>query len=139
MEGWSIGEVARRAGVAVDTVRFYERRGLLPAAPRTRAGYRQYSPEAVRRLRFVQRAKALGFSLAEIRELLDDSRRPGSECAAVRARAETKIADVEAKLRDLAAIRDALRQLADACGRGERAAECPILASLGDETNPAIP
>lgn len=131
MDGWSIGEVARRAGVAVDTVRFYEREGLIPRPARTPAGYRQYPAEAVERLRFIRRAKEIGFSLGEIAGLLDLAVRPGAECAAVRTRAEAKLSSVEAKIRDLESIRAALTRLVEACGAGRTTAECPILDCLG--------
>jgi DNA-binding transcriptional MerR regulator len=112
-------------------VRFYERRGLLPPPPRTRGGQRAYPAEALERVRFVRRAQALGFSLAEVKELLD-LRSPGGggRCADVRRRARAKLADVVAKLRDLQEVRRELRRLIDACpGRGG-VEDCPILIGL---------
>ncbi len=128
----SIGtsELAKRAGVNVETVRFYERTGLLPEPPRTPSGYRRFSPDAIRVVRFVKRAQELGFSLTEIKDLLSLRARPGATCEDVRRRAEAKIHDVDAKIRSLQAVRRALKRLAAECsGRGPVEA-CPILERL---------
>src|SRR5919106_6046 len=101
MGGMTIGQVAKHAGVGVETVRFYERRGLLDAPPRRASGYRQYSPDVVRRIQFIKRAKDLGFSLREICELLSLRVDPDTTCDEVKQRAEAKIADIKTKLRDL--------------------------------------
>jgi MerR family copper efflux transcriptional regulator len=134
----TIGEVARRAGVAVDTVRFYERQGLLDEPARRPSGYREYGEGVVDRLRFVQRAKDLGFTLKEIGELLALRAGPEATCADVRRQAAAKLADVEAKLRDLQRIRDALATLVASCrGRGP-VSDCPILDALeqvADDSN----
>lgn len=133
----STGQVAARAGVNVETLRFYERRGLLKQPPRRPSGYRQYPPEVVRVVRFVKRAQALGFTLEEIAELLrlrDDRR---SSCAEVRARAAAKIADVDGRLRSLRAMKRALEALVASCTRDASVRECPILEALDDETNVA--
>jgi DNA-binding transcriptional MerR regulator len=95
-----IGQVARRTGLSVETIRYYERLGLVAEAARTPSGYRQFEPEVVERLRFVQRAQALGFSLEEIRELLELRLSPGGHAADVRRRAEAKLDDIRAKARD---------------------------------------
>ena len=108
METLRIGEVAGRAGVNVQTLRFYERRGLLPEPPRRASGYREYAPESVRRVRFIKRAQELGFTLAEVEELLRLREDPRIPCREVRATAETKIADIEEKMRRLRAMRAAL-------------------------------
>src|SRR5262245_11414989 len=100
MKPLTIGEVARRAGVGVETVRFYEREGRLDEPARRASGYRQYGEDAVARLRFIRRAKELGFSLKEIAELLALRADPATTRADVRRRAETKVADIEAKVRD---------------------------------------
>src|SRR5207247_2671094 len=100
MDTLSIGQVARLAGVGVETVRFYEREGLLEEPPRRESGYRQYGEDVVARLRFIRRAKELGFTLKEIAGLLALRVDPDTTCADVRQRARTKIADVEAKIRD---------------------------------------
>lgn len=130
MAAMTIGELAARAGVGVETVRFYERRGLLAPPPRTGAGYRQYPHESVALLRFIQRAKELGFSLGEIGELISLRPGPGVACAEVRARADAKIADIDARLRDLARIRASLAELSEACAAGGDGNDCPILDAL---------
>jgi len=129
-----IGEVAAHAGVNIDTVRFYERKGILPKPRREiPSGYRMYSEDTPRRIRFVKRAQVLGFTLKEIRELLSLRARPGARCADVLSRARTKIRDVDEKVRALEAIRRALSKLASECsGRGE-VSECPILDALEEE------
>ncbi|HXF66458.1 MAG TPA: heavy metal-responsive transcriptional regulator [Burkholderiales bacterium] len=128
--GLTIGKVARGAGLAVDTVRYYEREGLLEKPARTPGGYRRYSPEAVKRLQFIRQAKELGFTLAEIRELLTLKVAPDKSCADVRARAQAKIADVESRIAQLERMKRALEQLAASCsGRGPTS-ECPILEAL---------
>ena len=132
MAGLTIGELARRAGVGVETVRFYERQGLLPPPPRSVSGYRQYPEETVLRLRFIQRAKELGFSLREIEELISLRLDPEVSCAEVRGRAEAKIADIDARLRDLARMRASLAGLADACAAGGSGRACPILDALNE-------
>jgi MerR family mercuric resistance operon transcriptional regulator len=119
--------------VNLETVRYYERRGLLARPPRTAAGYRAFAPEAVRRLRFVKRAQALGFSLKEIKDLLSLRAMPKAQCADVRARAAAKITEIDAKIRTLQAMRKALQRLTAACsGRGS-VSQCPILESLDEE------
>ncbi len=127
MSRLTIGRVAKEVGVNLETIRYYERRGLVPTPPRTRSGYRLYTPEAVRRLRFIRRAQELGFALKEIRELLALRVDTKTTCAGVRQRAQAKIADVETKIRALRQIRKALTRLTAACaGRGP-ASDCPIL------------
>lgn len=124
------GKLADQGGVNLETVRYYERRGLLPKPPRTPTGYRTFDAEAVRRLRFIKQAQALGFSLKEIKELLVLRVDPRTSCGDVRRRAETKIADIDEKLHALRAMKRALVRLTAACvGRGPVSA-CPILESL---------
>jgi Hg(II)-responsive transcriptional regulator len=135
MDQLTTAEVAKRGGVNLETIRYYERRGLLPKPPRTPSGYRAFAPDAVRRLRFVKRAQALGFSLKEIKELLSLRAAPKARCADIRARAEVKIAEIDAKIRSLHAMRKALLRLTAACtGRGS-VSDCPILESLDLEAN----
>ncbi len=130
MDGLTIGKVARSAGLAIDTVRYYEREGLLQKPARTPSGYRQYPPDAVKRLQFIRQAKELGFTLSEIRELLTLKVAPGKSCADVRAHAEAKIADIEQRIAQLGRMKRALAKLANACsGRGPTS-ECPILEAL---------
>lgn len=130
LEGRTIGELAKAAGVHVETVRYYERRGLL-AQPRSAGGRRRYDEQALRTLRFVKRAQELGFSLEQIRGLLAlrTSASPRT-CARVSAQAREKLAEVEAKIRDLSAIRAVLQKLTGACPADGPAASCPILDVL---------
>ena len=128
-----IGELARAADVGVETIRYYERRGLLARPPRRASGYRQYPPQAVHRVRFIRRAQALGFTLREIEELLalrvDDER----SCADVRALARAKLEDIERRVDELQQMGRALERVARRCrGRGPTS-ECPILEVLDDE------
>src|SRR6266699_3899323 len=119
MEILSIGQVARRAGVGVETVRFYEREGLLEEPPRRASGYRQYSEQVVTRLHFIKRAQQLGFSLKEISELLLLRVDAQTSCDEVKQRTEAKIAEVERKMVELQRMRQALLQVASLCtGQG---------------------
>lgn len=128
-----IGELARRSGVGIDAIRFYEREALLPPAARRESGYRDYRADDLDRLHFIRRAKALGFNLAEIRELMSLTRRADDDMAAVRAAAAQKLADVEAKLAELARIRDALAGLVEACPGHGRLDHCPIVDALAGD------
>ena len=128
-----IGQLAKQAGVPIDTVRYYERNGLLPEPPRRESGYRDYATSDVERLRFVRRAKGLGFTLAEIRELLSLSAHRDHDMAAMKAAAATKLADVEHRIAELERMRAGLQALVAACpGHGELEA-CPILGALSGE------
>jgi Cu(I)-responsive transcriptional regulator len=130
MKPLTIGEVARRAGIGVETVRFYEREGLLAEPARRASGYRQYGADAVQRLRFIRRAKALGFTLKEIAELLALRDDPDATRADVRRQAASKVADIEAKVRDLQRMKKALLTLAATCHGDGPAGGCPILEAL---------
>jgi len=127
--GHTIGEVARRVGIGVETVRFYERQGLVPPPPRSASGYRLYPDEAVDRLRFVRRAKELGFTLEQIGVLLDLRVRPDTPCHDVRRLAADRLADVEGRIADLRRLADVLGRLVDACDNDPSDA-CPILDAL---------
>ncbi|HEX9691413.1 MAG TPA: MerR family DNA-binding protein [Gemmatimonadales bacterium] len=129
----TIGQVASGAGVNIQTVRYYERRGLLPKAPRTPSGYRQYDPEAVARLRFIKRAQELGFSLEEVAELLELRVEHGAACQAVESKAKEKIAMVESKIGELERMKAVLVELARACDVREPTSDCPILATLSED------
>lgn len=132
MPSLKVSQLAERAGVGIDTVRYYERAGLLPEPPRRPSGYREYPPQAVERLRFIRRAKALGFTLEEIAGLLELSDQR-ADVEAVKRLAQTRLAEVEKKLRELERVRDGLRQLTEACpGHGDASA-CPILSALNGE------
>lgn len=131
----TIGAVARRAGVGVDTIRYYEREGLLPPPRRRASGYRDYDPSAVERLRFARRAKDLGFTLKEIRELLALSADRERGVAGVKRRAEARLSEVEQRIRELKRVKHGLQQLIDACPGHGALEHCPILHALGGKEN----
>ncbi len=126
-----IGDVARRAELSIDAVRFYEREGLLGRVRRSAAGQRQYDDEAVRRLAFVRRATALGFSLAEVKSLLTLRVSSRMSCERVRERALSKLGDVDRRIAELQQMRDALARLARRCDSGAAQGACPFLDELG--------
>jgi len=130
MQSFTVGEVAKASGVGVETIRFYEREGLIPEPPRRRSGYRQYPSETVRKVRFIRRAKDLGFSLREIGELLSLRVESGTTCADVRMMARTKIGNIEEKLAELETMKGALERLARSCRGKGPTSECPILDAL---------
>lgn len=133
MDALTIGKLAKQANVHVETVRYYERRGLIPRPRRTVANYRLYSPENLRQMKFIKQAQALGFSLKEIKTLLTLRATPRARCADVRGHASQKIEDIDAKIRALARMRNALQHLLDECSGKGPATECPILESLESE------
>lgn len=126
----TIGQLAERTGVGVETVRFYERRGLLTRPPRPDSGFRQYTSDAMSRITFIRRAKQLGFSLREIKELLSLRSQAGANCGSVKRRAEAKAAEIDAKIADLRRMRKTLAELAGACERRKSTRECPVLGTL---------
>lgn len=127
----TIGKVATQEGVAIDTIRYYEREGLLPLPARRPSGYREYPADTVKRLRFIRRAKDLGFTLGEIADLLQLTERSQHDMAGMKQAAEAKLVLVQAKLTELQRMRKALRQMVTACpGHGEMA-DCPIVNALG--------
>ena len=129
----SIGKIAKQAGVSVETIRFYERKGLLQEPRRKESGYRQYQEEDVRKLVFIQHAKNLGFSLNEIRDLMSlqtDSRSTSRE---VKDMAEHKLQDIEEKIKMLQRMRKTLQHLVDKCPGKGPTSECPILDALANE------
>ena len=126
------GEVAAEAGVNVQTLRYYERRGLLPEPARRESGYRVYGPEAVRTVRFIKRAQELGFGLAEAESLLALAAGGPESCDAARALADEKLAELERRIADLEAMRDALRRLAATCAKPRAERECPLLHAIED-------
>src|SRR2546426_8400127 len=133
MDGLTIGGVAERARVHIDTLRYYERRGLVAIPPRSMANYRLYPEDAVRRVRFIKRAQQLGFSLKEIKELLSLRAAPRARCEDVRARTAAKISDVDRKIRSLRAMKRALARLIGECNSERPVSECAILAALDAE------
>lgn len=130
-ERLTISRLARLGGVNLETVRYYEREGLIPKPPRTRAGYRVFPKDAARRLRFIKRAQELGFSLTEIRELL--SLRPSTGRPKAHARAQAKIVDIDQKIATLQAMKKVLGSLLDRCEHCGPTGTCPILESLDRE------
>jgi DNA-binding transcriptional MerR regulator len=128
-----IGALAAKAGLSRDTIRFYEREALLPKAPRTPAGYRLYSPEALERLPFIKQAQVLGFSLPEIRALLGGYQ-DTEECHQVKQLLAQKIANLDQQMRDMQALRALLSTYLAECERalhdGQVAAPCPVLTLL---------
>lgn len=133
MPVFRIGQVARQAGVSVEAIRFYESQALIPEPPRTASGYRQYPAETIQRVRFIQRAKELGYSLVDIRTLLKLRNDPNTTCADIKAQALQKIADVDEKTLDLARIRHALTDLVAQCNAEADLSECPILDALDEK------
>lgn len=127
------GQVAAAAGVNPETIRVYERERLLPRPARTAAGYRQFPPDTVRRVRFVRQAQAVGFSLREIRELLALQSDPAADVADIRATADAKLAEIDAKIRDLQAMRDTLERLTGRCPPAGPLETCPIWECFSPE------
>ena len=128
-----IGELAKRTDVPIDTVRYYEREGLIPPPIRRASGYRDYVDADVDRLRFMRRAKGLGFTLHEIRELLSLTAMSGDDMAALHALTQAKLRDVEERIHSLTRIREALQSLVTACPGHGALDQCPILATLSED------
>ena len=131
METLGIGQLAKRGGVGIDTVRYYERNGLLAPRDRLTSGYRRYGELEVARLRFIRRAQALGFTLKEIKDLLALSAQ--RDVGRVKRSAQGKLRDVETRIADLVRVRDGLATLIDACPGHGRSADCPILRALTED------
>ena len=130
MSEMTIGKAARAAGVGVETIRFYERNGLIEQPPKPARGFRVYPEETVRRVRFIRQGQELGFSLRQIAELLSLKADPATDCSDVRRRAQAKLDEVDEKLATLTGIRAALEELIAACpGRGALRA-CSIMEAL---------
>lgn len=129
----TIGAVAKRVGVAIDTIRYYEREGLLPEPQRRASGYRSYGEGAVAQLHFIRRAKQLGFTLEEIRELLALSADRQRGVKAVKQRAQERLAAIEQRIVELQRVRDGLAQLVESCPGHGAPEQCPILRALTDE------
>jgi MerR family mercuric resistance operon transcriptional regulator len=137
MERISVGQLAKKAGVNVETVRYYERIGLMPRPQRLASGYRVYTSEDVTRLQFIKHAKKFGFTLNEIRELLSLKVDSKCNCEDIRLRAEEKIRDITEKIDHLQRIRNVLNQLVIACKLRQPTSECPILKAIDkEETSP---
>lgn len=130
MAGLSTGKLAKAADVNVETLRYYENRGLLPEPPRRSSGYRQYPPESVARLRFIKGAQELGFTLEEIKELLSLRVDEAATKGDVRVRAEQKVRQIEHKIIALQKMHDALTHLIHECSGEGSASDCPILEAM---------
>jgi MerR family copper efflux transcriptional regulator len=130
MSSMTIGQVAKGADVGIETVRFYEREGLIEKPPRRESGYRAYPADTVDRVRFIKRAKELGFSLKEIKELMALRIAPDTACGQIKKRAEAKIEDIEDKISSLQRMSQVLRKVTAACGGKGSVSECPILDAL---------
>jgi MerR family copper efflux transcriptional regulator len=133
MKKMTIGKLAKKAGISTDAVRFYERRGLIAEPDRTQSNYRVYPHEDVVRLRFIKRAKDLGFSLSEIKELLAMRHDPSASKADVTKRTEVKIRDIREKIADLSRILGALEHLDHSCDGHGPISDCPIIEALDDQ------
>ena len=133
----TIGAVAKRVGVAIDTIRYYEREGLLPEPQRRASGYRSYGDDAIAQLRFIRRAKNLGFTLEEIRELLSLSTDRQRGVKAVKQRAQQRLAAIDQRIAVLHKVRDGLAQLVDSCPGHGKPEECPILRALVEDRDEA--
>ena len=135
MNTLTIGNVARLTGIGVETIRFYEREGLINKPPRRKSGYRDYPVETVSRIRFIKRAKELGFALKEIKEILSLRIDPETTCNDIQKRAVTKIKDIDERIQSLLSIKNALMNLSENCKVNEPISECPILDFLESENS----
>jgi DNA-binding transcriptional MerR regulator len=133
-----IGSVAAEAGVHVQTLRYYERRGLLPRAARTASGYRDYAPDTAQVVRFIKRAQELGFTLNEVQELLRLRSSPARDRERVRKIATTKMAAIDDKVAQLQAVRQALAGLVKCCESGVNSLRCDIMEALDGECDSAL-
>jgi Hg(II)-responsive transcriptional regulator len=130
METLSVGQLAKNTRVNIETIRYYERRGLIPPPPRRESGYRQFSKDTIARVRFIKRAQEVGFTLKEISELLSLRVAPDTTCADFKERTLGKISEVEQKIRALQRIKKALVKLKAACRGQGPTSECTILGAL---------
>lgn len=135
MSSFTIGEIARRAEVGIDTVRYYERNDLLPAPARRPSGYRQYGDEDVQRLSFIRRAKDLGFTLAQIRELLALSTDRERGVRGIKKRAQERLDDLDLRIHEMQRVRSGLQALVDDCPGHGKLLACPILGALTRKEN----
>jgi Hg(II)-responsive transcriptional regulator len=134
-----IGQLSEQSGVKVETIRYYERVGLLPAPPRAACGYREYRADHVQRLVFLRHSRELGFSIREVQELLRLASQPSRICRDVRGLAAARLVSVRMKIRELRRLQRALEKLVQSCPREVPIAECGILEALTDGTKPRPP
>ncbi len=130
MSVYSIGQVAKQSGVSVETVRYYEKEGLLEVPERKESGYRQFKGDTIARLSFIQQAKKLGFSLKEIGELLSITSDANTVCNDVKQLSQDKLVDIEKKIKMLQQMRKSLKKLIDVCPGQAPINDCPILDAL---------
>lgn len=130
MKAMKIGEVAKLSEVGIETIRYYERQGLLAEPKRRPSGYRQYDESVLSRLQFIRRAKELGFTLAEIKELVGLWYDTETRCEHVRERAERKVEDIEAKIRSLQKMKRSLKQLITGCQANDSIGDCPLMEGI---------
>lgn len=133
MGGLTIGQLAKRAAVGVETIRFYEREGLLAPPARLASGYRQYDYAAVERVKFIRRAQRLGFTLKDAKDLLDLRADPTADRSEVRDKATKKVGDIDQKIRDLQTMREELMRLVAGCHGEGPAHHCPIITAISGE------
>ncbi len=131
-----IGDIAKQAGINIETIRYYERRGLILPVGRTEAGYRIYDENILTRLRFIKNAKEIGFTLKEIDELLKLKISPKSKCEDIRKKAEKKLKAIEEKMSMLESMQKVLKRLVSDCQSGLPTEECPILKSMEGKKEP---
>ncbi len=129
-----IGQVALKTGLNVQSIRFYERKGLLPSPSRTDAGQRLYDQESIQRIQFIKHAQAVGFSLKEISELLSVKVSPDGSCLAIRQLATEKLLQLEQRLESIKRMKSALQSMMELCDEGLPVGECPILEALDNNT-----
>lgn len=134
MSGLRIGDLARQTGTSVETVRYYEKAGLLPSPPRTSGNYRSYGTDELARLSFIRRTRDLGFSLEQVRALLDMAGRNDSDCATVDGLANQHLIEIDRKIADLSALRRELAGVVSACSGGT-VADCRILEAFSPAKN----
>jgi Hg(II)-responsive transcriptional regulator len=127
MTAMKIGEIAKRSGIGIETIRYYEREALLEEPQRRPSGYRQYDGSTLERLEYIRRAKELGFTLSEIRELLELSFANQTRCEHVRQRVETKLNDIEDKIRSLQTMRRSLNGILKRCQASNSMNDCPLV------------
>lgn len=133
MKSFTVGQLAEKAGINPESIRFYEAQSLMPQPSRSAAGYRMYPASAALRIRFIKRAQELGFSLREIKELLELAEDRTSDCGDVRALAQTKVAEISQKIETLEAMRRTLTVLAQSCPGTGPAVKCSILESISSD------
>lgn len=132
MQTMTIGQLAKQTGVGIETIRYYERRGLLPCPARKTSGYRQFGDEALARMQFIRRAQGVGFTLREIEALLRLRDDPRATRAEVRHEVAAKIEDIDAKIREMRRMRKELQAMLASCHGDGAADDCPIIEQLSD-------